>query len=56
MSDADTSSTALYAAAKVLAPECQAANTAFIVCKRDNADPAKCVQEGEKVTACVLAT
>jgi len=56
MTDTDTSSTSLYAAAKIIAPECQAVNTAFVVCKKDKPNPADCVQEGEKVTACVLAT
>ena len=56
MSDSDTTSASLYAAAKIIAPECQNANAAFVVCKKENPDPAKCVQQGEKVTACVLAT
>ncbi len=48
-------SSVLYAAAKEIGTHCAAANTAFLRCKAKDADPEKCLREGEAVQECALA-
>ncbi|KNC85175.1 NADH dehydrogenase (ubiquinone) 1 alpha subcomplex 8 [Sphaeroforma arctica JP610] len=42
----------LLAGARHYGQYCKAQNDAFMYCKYDKKDPAKCVEEGKKVTAC----
>lgn len=51
-----TDNTSLQCAARILGYECADANLAFLRCKQNDANPAACLAEGEKVTACVLKT
>ena len=46
-------STNLYAAAKLIAPDCGDANAAFVRCKQADANPQACVEAGDKVRSCV---
>ena len=50
----DTSYISLLAAGKVIGRECIQANTQFIICKKGDENPAACLDQGEKVTGCVL--
>ena len=50
----DTSYLSLLAASNLIGKECADVNTKFIQCKLGDENPAKCVSEGEKVTACTL--
>eukprot|EP00898_Chlorokybus_atmophyticus_P004090 jgi/Chlat1/4682/Chrsp3S05619 len=45
----------LLSLAKHTAKVCAAQNTAFVDCKRADADPAKCLQQGTAVTSCLLS-
>jgi NADH dehydrogenase (ubiquinone) 1 alpha subcomplex subunit 8 len=45
---------ALLCAAPMVGDECLEHNAAFMLCKQQDNNPAKCVHEGEKVTACTL--
>ena len=44
----------LMSSAYYIQEYCKDYNNDFMVCKRDNGDPAKCALEGRKVTRCVL--
>ena len=44
----------LNAAAKLIGSECAAANKQFMLCKKGDANPAACVEQGQGVVACVL--
>ena len=46
-------SSKLYAAAKLVAPDCGEANVAFVKCKMDKPDPSACLGEGAVVRKCV---
>ena len=50
----DTSYMSLLAASNLIGKQCVDVNTKFIKCKLADENPAKCVGEGEKVTACTL--
>ncbi|GBG28352.1 NADH dehydrogenase ubiquinone 1 alpha subcomplex subunit 8 [Hondaea fermentalgiana] len=45
---------ALLAAAPAISDNCLDQNRAFIKCKQKDGNPAACLSEGEKVTACAL--
>jgi len=44
----------LKAAAFQLGKECEAENNEFMLCKFEERDPRKCIQEGKLVTACAM--
>lgn len=43
----------LYGAAKLVAVECNAANKAYLLCKKGSRNPADCLAEGAGVKSCV---
>mmetsp|Transcript_12858 Transcript_12858/g.25448 ORF Transcript_12858/g.25448 Transcript_12858/m.25448 type:complete len:121 (-) Transcript_12858:159-521(-) len=45
----------LYAANKYIAGDCYSANKEFMACKTNDANPAACLKQGERVQACVAA-
>lgn len=50
----NTSYVALLATSNLIGKECLQANRDFVLCKQRDEEPAACVEQGEKVTACVL--
>jgi len=46
-------SDALYASAKLIAPDCGTLNAAFAACKQESPDPASCLTAGAAVRSCV---
>ena len=46
----------LNGAAKIIGINCMKQNRDFILCKKSNGDPAKCLPEGRTVTSCVMET
>ena len=58
MSDSSASpaptSAVLMAISKHIATRCSKINRAYLTCKEKESDPAKCLQEGDAVTGCVI--
>ena len=52
--DVKATHSVLMSAAFFIQDHCRDYNDDFMLCKRDNGDPAKCAAEGRKVTRCVL--
>lgn len=50
----DTSYLSLLGASNLVGRECVGVNADYIRCKVEDENPAKCVSQGEKVTACTL--
>mmetsp|Transcript_15451 Transcript_15451/g.17491 ORF Transcript_15451/g.17491 Transcript_15451/m.17491 type:complete len:104 (-) Transcript_15451:42-353(-) len=50
----DTSYVSLLAAAPFIGSDCLDINKSFIECKQKDENPAACLSQGEKVTACTL--
>ena len=45
----------LMAAAKLIGAKCMDQNRNFMLCKKEDANPAACLAQGEQVTNCVLS-
>ncbi|KAF3785964.1 NADH dehydrogenase ubiquinone 1 alpha subcomplex subunit 8-A [Nymphaea thermarum] len=48
-------SAVLMAASKHIATRCREENRAFILCKKKDPNPEKCLDKGQQVTRCVLS-
>ncbi|CAA0829564.1 NADH dehydrogenase [Striga hermonthica] len=47
-------SSVLMAASKHIGSRCRAENVAFLMCKKDDPNPEKCLDKGRQVTQCVF--
>ncbi|KAI5075248.1 hypothetical protein GOP47_0009887 [Adiantum capillus-veneris] len=50
-----TTSAVLMSASKHLSHYCREENRAFVICKRADSDPEKCIHRGLEVTRCTLS-
>ncbi|GAA0167806.1 hypothetical protein Leryth_003776 [Lithospermum erythrorhizon] len=48
-------SAVLMSASKHIATKCREENVAFLKCKKNDANPEKCLDKGQQVTRCVLS-
>ena len=54
MSEPAATSAVLFSVHKHLQAKCAAHSAAYLACKKKNQDPAACLEEGSKVTGCML--
>lgn len=54
VADPIPTSAVLMSTSKHIAMKCRDENFAFLKCKKDDANPEKCLDKGNQVTRCVL--